>query len=285
MTQFLYNLIINNSMKNSIKYYLTEDIGTGDITTNAIVPEMHVSRARIVAKENGVIAGQSIAKEVFRELDDTLVYEEWKSDGEHVKKGDIITIVKGKTRAILTGERVALNFLQRLSGIATLTRKFVEAVEGTGVKILDTRKTSPGHREKEKYAVRMGGGYNHRGNLSEMALIKENHIAAAGSIKDAVRKIRDISKVPIEVEVKNMVELEEALKEDVDRIMLDNWDTKEIKAAVLFVNKRIPIEVSGNVNIESIREVAKAGVDFISVGALTHSFKSLDISLLHEGVL
>jgi len=285
LTQFLYNLIINNSMKNSIKYYLTEDIGTGDITTNAIVPEMHVSRARIVAKENGVIAGQSIAKEVFRELDDTLVYEEWKSDGEHVKKGDIITIVKGKTRAILTGERVALNFLQRLSGIATLTRKFVEAVEGTGVKILDTRKTSPGHREKEKYAVRMGGGYNHRGNLSEMALIKENHIAAAGSIKDAVRKIRDISKVPIEVEVKNMVELEEALKEDVDRIMLDNWDTKEIKAAVLFVNKRIPIEVSGNVNIESIREVAKAGVDFISVGALTHSFKSLDISLLHEGVL
>lgn len=271
-------------MKNSIKYYLTEDIGTGDITTDAIVSEMHVSRARIVAKENGVIAGQSIAKEVFRELDDTLVYEEWKKDGEHVEKGDIITIIKGKTRAILTGERVALNFLQRLSGIATLTGKFVEAVEGTGVKILDTRKTSPGHREKEKYAVRMGGGYNHRGNLSEMALIKENHIAAAGSIKDAVMKIRDISRVPIEVEVKNMVELEEALKEDVDRIMLDNWDTKGIKTAVLFVNKRIPIEVSGNVNMENIREIAKAGVDFISVGALTHSFKSLDISLLHEGV-
>jgi nicotinate-nucleotide pyrophosphorylase (carboxylating) len=271
-------------MKNSIKYYLTEDIGTGDITTNAIVPEMHVSRARIVAKENGIIAGQSIAKEVFRGLDDTLVYEECKSDGEHVKKGDIITIVKGKTRAILTGERVALNFLQRLSGIATLTGKFVEAVEGTGVKILDTRKTSPGHREKEKYAVRMGGGYNHRGNLSEMALIKENHIAAAGSIKDAVMKVRDISKVPIEVEVKNMVELEEALKENTDRIMLDNWDTKGIKAAVLFVNKKIPIEVSGNVNIENVKEIAKAGVDFISIGALTHSFKSLDISLLHEGV-
>ena len=270
-------------MKDSIKYYLTEDIGTGDITTNAIVPEMHVSMARIVAKENGVIAGQSIAKEVFRELDDLLIYEEWKKDGEHAKKGEIIAIIKGKTRAILTGERVALNFLQRLSGIATLTGKFVEAVEGTGVKILDTRKTSPGHREKEKYAVRMGGGCNHRSNLSEMALIKENHIAAAGSIKDAVTKIRGISKVSVEVEVKNMVELEEALREDVDRIMLDNWDIKGIKAAVQFVNKRVPVEVSGNVNLDSIREIAKAGVDFISIGALTHSFKSLDISLLHEG--
>ncbi len=281
----MYDLIINDSMKDSIKYYLKEDIGTGDITTNAIVPEMHVSMARIFAKENGIIAGQYIAKEVFVELDNALAYEELKKDGEHVKKGDIIAIVRGKTRAILTGERVALNFLQRLSGIATLTGKFVEAVEGTGAKILDTRKTSPGHREKEKYAVRMGGGYNHRGNLGEMALIKENHIAAAGSIRDAVMKIRDISKVPVEIEVKNMVELEEALREDVDRIMLDNWNAKGIRTAVLFVNKRIPIEVSGNVNLEKIREIAKAGVDFISVGSLTHSFKSLDISLLHEGVL
>ena len=285
MTPFLCDLIINNPMEGSMKDYLAEDIGSGDITTNAIVPEDHASKAVIIAKEDGVIAGQSLAAGIFKELDNELIYEKIKKDGEYVKKGDTIAIVKGKTRAVLTGERVALNILQRLSGIATLTRRFVDAVEGTGVKILDTRKTSPGHRAKEKYAVRMGGGVNHRADLSEMALIKENHISVAGSINEAVKRIRAVSKVPIEVEVKNMAELKEALEERVDRIMLDNWDMGSIKEAVSFVNKRIPIEVSGNMNLEKIRDVAKIGVEFISVGALTHSFKSLDISLLHEKVL
>jgi len=274
----------SDNMKDRIKAYLKEDIGTEDITTNAIVPGDHVSKARIIAKEDGVIAGNVFAAGVFMELDDRFSYEEVAYDGKYVKKGDVIAIVQGKTRAILTGERVALNILQRLSGIATLTKRFVDAIGNTGTKILDTRKTSPGHRIAEKYAVKMGGGDNHRIDLSVMALIKENHIAVAGSIKQAVKKVRAYSKVPVEVEVKNMEELKQALDEDIDRILLDNWDTKSTREAVLYVNKRIPLESSGNMTLERVAEVAKTGVDFISIGALTHSFKSLDISLLHEGV-
>lgn len=271
-------------MENKIREYLLEDIGTGDITTDAIVAEDHTSRARIIAKEEGVIAGQPYAKDVFHELDPRLIYEEIKRDGEYVKKGEVIACMKGKTRAILTGERLALNLLQRLSGIATMTRRFVEAVAGTGAGILDTRKTSPGHREREKYAVRVGGGLNHRGSLGEMALVKENHIAAAGSIREAVGKIRAMSGVPIEVEVRNMEELKEALEQGVDRIMLDNWDVESTKRAVLYVENKIPLEASGNMTLDRVGEVAKTGVQFISVGALTHSCKSLDLSLFHEGV-
>ncbi|MCX5805862.1 MAG: carboxylating nicotinate-nucleotide diphosphorylase [Proteobacteria bacterium] len=274
----------NDSIEDSIKAYLKEDIGTGDITTNSIVSENHTSRARIIAKEDGIIAGNMFAAAVFMLLDNQIRYEEVKWDGEHVEKGDIIAVVEGKTRAILTGERVALNILQRLSGIATLTRQFADAIKGTGTKILDTRKTSPGHRIAEKYAVKMGGGTNHRMDLSEMALIKENHIAAAGSIKEAVERVRSHSNVPVEVEVKNMTELKEALEERVDRILLDNWDVESTRDAVLYVNKRIPLESSGNMTLERVAEFAKTGVDFISIGALTHSYKSLDISLLHEGV-
>jgi nicotinate-nucleotide pyrophosphorylase (carboxylating) len=272
------------SIKDSIKAYLKEDIGTGDITTNAIVPENHISSAHIVAKEDGVIAGNMFAAGVFMELDDQFLYEELAFDGKYVKLNDIIAIVRGRTRAILTGERVALNILQRLSGIATFTRRFVDAVEGTETKILDTRKTSPGHRMAEKYAVKMGGGVNHRLDLSEMALIKENHIAVAGSIKEAVKRVRTNTGVPVEVEVKNMTELIQALEENVDRILLDNWDVESTYKAVSYVNKRIPLEASGNMTLERVGDVAKTGVDFISIGALTHSFKSLDISLLHEGV-
>jgi len=274
----------SNNIKDRIKTYLEEDLGIGDVTTNAIVPENHVSKARIIAKEDGIIAGNMFAAGVFMLLDNQLRYEETTSDGEGVKRGDIIAIVEGRTRAILSGERVALNVLQRLSGIATLTRRFVDAIEGTGTKILDTRKTSPGHRIAEKYAVKMGGGTNHRIDLSEMALIKENHIAVAGSIKEAVKMVRAYSKVPVEVEVKNMAELNQALAEDIDRILLDNWDVEPTREAVLYVNKRIPLESSGNMTLERVAEFAKTGVDFISIGALTHSFKSLDISLLHEGV-
>ncbi len=267
-----------------IEDFLGEDIGERDVTTEAIVPENHTSQAFIQVKAEGVLAGQTYAKEVFQSLDKDIRYQELKRDGERVLKGDIVAALSGKSRAILTGERVALNILQRLSGIATLTRSFVEAVEGTGVKILDTRKTSPGLRSMEKYAVRMGGGYNHRFNLSEMALIKENHIAIAGSLKEAVKRVRSESSVPVEVEVRNMSELKDAIDAAVDRIMLDNWDTGLMVRAFSLVNKKIPVEVSGNMTIEKAREVAKSGPDFISVGTITHSFRSLDMSLLHEGL-
>src|SRR4030042_4027721 len=187
-----------------IKDFLKEYIGQGDITTDAIVPEDHSSKAVILAKAEGVVGGHGFAQEVFKALDQDIRYEEIKHDGERVMMGDAVAAIAGKSRAILTGERVALNLLQRLSGIATFTRRFVEAVAGTGVKILDTRKTSPGLRNMEKYAVRMGGGFNNRLDLSEMALIKENHIAVAGSITEAVKRLRARSKVPIWVEVSIM---------------------------------------------------------------------------------
>jgi nicotinate-nucleotide pyrophosphorylase (carboxylating) len=267
-----------------IEAFLKEDIGERDITTEAVVPENHTSKAIILTKAEGVVAGHIFAKEIFKHLDRGIQYEELRQDSKRVIKGDVVATIVGKSRAILTGERVALNILQRLSGIATLTRSFVEAVEGTGVKILDTRKTSPGLRSMEKYAVKMGGGHNHRFNLSEMALIKENHIAIAHSIKEAVKRVRSQSNRPIEVEVRNMEELKEAMEASIDRIMLDNWDIESIKHAVSLVNKRTPLEVSGNMTVEKAREVAKTGIDFISVGAITHSFKSLDMSLLQEGL-
>ena len=271
-------------MDSKIKDFLKEDMGHGDITTDAIVPEDHSSKAVILAKADGVVAGHGLAREVFRYLDKDIRYEEFKHDGERVIKGDAVAAIAGKSRAILTGERVALNLLQTLSGIATFTRRFVEAVAGTGVKILDTRKTSPGLRSMEKYAVRMGGGFNHRFDLSEMALIKENHIAVAGSITAAVKRVRSRSKVPIEVEVRTMADLKEAVEAGVDRIMLDNWDIASIQEAVSLVQKRIPLEVSGNMTVEKAREAAETGVDFISVGALTHSFTALDMTLLQEGL-
>jgi nicotinate-nucleotide pyrophosphorylase (carboxylating) len=266
----------------TLREFLLEDTGTEDVTTNAIVPEDHRSKARIIAKADGIVAGHMFASQIFKTLDNAIRYNELKKDGERVQNGDILVVIEGKTRAILTGERVALNILQRLSGIATLTGRFVEAVRGTATKILDTRKTTPGLREMEKYAVRVGGGYNHRENLTVMALIKENHISAAGSIRNAVEKVRERTKVPVEVEVKNMDELKETMKLDIDRIMFDNWDIESTREAVSFVNRKIPLEASGNMTIERVREVAQTGVDFISVGALTHSFQALDMSLLCE---
>lgn len=265
-----------------IKNFLKEDVGEGDRTTELIVPENHRGKAKIIAKEDGVVAGHKFAKEVFLALDSDLNYRELKKDGEEVKKGEIIAEIKGKTRAILTGERVALNILQRLSGIATLTREYVQAVEGTKARILDTRKTTPGLREMEKYAVRVGGGENHRFTLSEMILIKENHISVAGSIKEALRRVKGKG-LKVETEVKNMEELKEAIEEGVDSVLLDNWKVESIREAVDFVKGRALIEASGNMTIEKAKMVASAGVDFISVGALTHSFKSLDLSLILEG--
>jgi nicotinate-nucleotide pyrophosphorylase (carboxylating) len=218
-------------------------------------------------------------------LDPDLIYEELAKDGTVATKGTIVSRVGARTRAILTGERVALNIFQRLSGIATATRGFVRAVEGTKVKVLDTRKTSPGMRTMEKYAVLMGGGQNHRFGLYDMALVKENHIAIAGSIGEAVTRIRKRSSVAVEVEVRNMDELRDALQEKVDRIMLDNWKDGDIHDAVSLVGGRIPIEVSGNMTVERASEIARTGIDLISAGSITHSFKSADLSLLiRQGV-
>ncbi|OPY77814.1 MAG: Nicotinate-nucleotide pyrophosphorylase (carboxylating) [Syntrophorhabdus sp. PtaU1.Bin153] len=277
-----YGSLSNNleTEEKNIRAALEEDVGLGDVTTNSVVPDDNVSEALIIAKEDTVIAGHCVAGKTFKLLDEDIRYETVISDGDIARKGETVSRVVGRTRAILTGERVALNFFQRLSGIATATKKFVDAVHGTGVVILDTRKTAPGLRTLEKYAVRMGGGQNHRLDLGEMALIKENHIAAAGSIREAVKRIRDRSGVAIEVEVKNVTELEEAIEENVDRIMLDNWNIDNTRKAVAIVHGRVLLEASGNMTIERAAEVARTGIDFISVGSITHSFASADLSLL-----
>ena len=271
-------------MEERIRRFLAEDVGSGDITTDAIVPPDHLSEALIIAKEECVIAGHEFARGIFLALDPDASYEDLIRDGHPAGKGEAVVRLKARTRAILTGERSALNILQRLSGIATATRRFVDAVAGTGVRILDTRKTSPGLRAMEKYAVLMGGGENHRFGLYDMALVKENHIAIAGSIRAAVERIRARSDCEIEVEVKNMEELKEASVEGVERIMLDNWRDEDIDKAVALVNGGIPIEVSGNMTVERAKRVAGTGIDFISVGSITHSFRSADLSLLIQSV-
>jgi nicotinate-nucleotide pyrophosphorylase (carboxylating) len=267
--------------KAMIEQFLDEDVDGGDITTDSVIDEQSRSEAVIIAKEDGVIAGHAMARAVFQTLDNGTAYQELKTDGTYVKIGETVATIKGKTRAILSGERTALNILQRLSGVATTAKRFADQTVGTKAKILDTRKTTPGMRLLEKYAVRMGGAHNHRINLNDMALIKENHITAAGSIRNAVQRVKKaFPDRLIEVEVRNMDELEQALQEPVDRIMLDNWSTGDMQRGVAYVGGRVGLEASGNMSLERIREVAETGVDFISVGAITHSYKSLDLSLL-----
>ncbi|HUX93010.1 MAG TPA: carboxylating nicotinate-nucleotide diphosphorylase [Ignavibacteriaceae bacterium] len=266
-----------------------EDIGSGDITTNRIVPKNKNAKAYFLAKEDGIIAGLNIAKHVLRKLDKKIIWKSFVKEGDKVSVGTKIAEVNGSLRALLTGERTALNFLQRISGIASITSKYVEALNNTGTKILDTRKTVPGLRMIDKYAVKTGGGTNHRIGLYDMALIKDNHIKAAGSISEAVRKVRSKNdklkkkkKLKIEVETTNLDEVREALKCRVDMIMLDNMSPSLMKEAVKIINGKAKVEASGNMNIDKIRETAAAGVDFISVGALTHSVKALDISMKIE---
>jgi len=261
---------------------LEEDIADGDITTLCTVPENAMLEGRFIAKEAAVIAGLEIAGLTFSLLDEHLCFVSQIADGDRAEKGQIIATVRGSVRAILSGERVALNFLQRMSGIATLTRQFADAVKGTSAKILDTRKTAPGLRLFDKWAVRSGGGHNHRFGLYDMVLIKDNHISAVGSISEAVARVRagDTRKRAVEVEVKNMAELREALFLGLDRIMLDNMTTEQMREAVLLTDGRVPLEASGNVSLENVAEIAATGVDFISVGTLTHSAKATDISLL-----
>lgn len=268
-------------LRKIVEEALEEDIGFGDITTECIIPENMKSKAIIIAKEEGVLAGLPLVKEVFKALDESVSFNELKRDGEKIEKGEVILEIYGKTKAILSGERTALNFLQRLSGIATYTRRCVEIVKPYGVKILDTRKTTPLLRILEKYAVKIGGGENHRFALYDMVLIKDNHIRAAGSISEAVRRVREnLSHIyKIEVEVTNLEELKEALENKVDIILLDNMDLFTLKEAVNLAKGKVLIEVSGKVSIENLENIAQLGVNFISIGSLTHSFKSLDLSL------
>lgn len=268
-------------LKKIVEEALEEDIGFGDITTESIVPEDMNSKAVIIAKEEGILAGLPVAEAVFKTLESSVEFKELKKDGDKIKEGDIILEITGKTKTILMGERTALNFIQRLSGIATYTRKCVDMVRPYGVKILDTRKTTPTLRILEKYAVKIGGGENHRFALYDMVLIKDNHIRVAGSIKEAIRRVREnVSHVyKIEVEVSNLEELKEALETQVDIVLLDNMDYETLKEAINMSKGKVLIEVSGKISMEDLEKIAKLGVDFISMGKLTHSFKSLDLSL------
>ena len=253
----------------------------GDITSKATIPTENRFRGFIRAKANGVVAGMPVAAVVFQSIDPTITFRSSLKDGGLVEKGQILAEIQGSGRSLLAGERTALNFLGRMSGIATLTRRFVEAVRGTKAVILDTRKTAPGWRLLDKYAVRCGGGQNHRTGLFDMVLIKDNHISGAGGITPAVKRAREMyeKRFPIEVEVKNLVELDEAIKLGVDRIMLDNMDLETMRNAVQMVKGRMQVEASGNVSLLNVRQIAETGVDFISSGALTHSAPALDISM------
>ena len=268
---------------------LEEDVGGGDVSTLWTVGPHAIVRAELIAREAGVVAGMAVALAVFRSVDPRIGFEGLVVDGDRVADGTVLAEVSGSAAGILTAERTALNFLQRMSGIATGTARYVEAVEGTGVQILDTRKTAPGLRALDKYAVAAGGGTNHRTGLYDMVLLKENHIQAAGGINAAVAAVRaQMSEaqrdVQVEVEVETLDQLGEALAAGVDRVMLDNMDLDTMREAVTRVGatrgSRPEVEASGGISLETVREVAETGVDMISVGALTHSVAALDLSLL-----
>jgi len=271
----------NPLVREIIQLALKEDIGSGDITTEAVIEEDVEVNARLIAKEDFILAGLPIFKEVFKLLSPQIYFEDFYKDGDLVKKGNIISRIKGSASHILKGERVALNFLQRMSGIATITRKFVEKISYTDAKILDTRKTAPGNRILDKYAVRVGGGKNHRFGLFDGILIKDNHISILGSVREAIRLAKKNAPhtLKIEVEVENIDQLKEAIDEGADIVLLDNMDIDQIKEAVRIGKGKVLIEVSGGINLENVKEIAEAGVDFISVGAITHSVKGVDISL------
>ncbi|WP_019541254.1 carboxylating nicotinate-nucleotide diphosphorylase [Proteiniphilum acetatigenes] len=273
---------------NLIRLAFAEDIGDGDHTTLCSIPETEEGQSRLLIKEEGVLAGVDIAIEVFHTFDPALQVEIFLHDGSHVKPGDVAFVVSGKIRSILQTERLVLNIMQRMSGIATITNSYMKLLEGTAAKVLDTRKTTPGMRILEKQAVRIGGGENHRIGLFDMILLKDNHVDFAGGIEKAIRGAQNYlkeknKKLKIEVEVRTLDELEEALRVGgVDRIMLDNFTPAQTFDAVKIVkavNEHVELESSGGITIDTIREYAETGVDYISVGALTHSVKSLDMSL------
>jgi len=260
---------------------LKEDIGTGDITSTLIISRDKTAKAFLLSKEEGVIAGLEVAKSVFRKLDKNIRWRNLVKEGEVVSAGTKIALVEGNYRALLTGERTALNFLQRMSGIASITLKYVEQLDGLKTKILDTRKTVPGLRILDKYSVYKGTGTNHRIGLYDMVMIKDNHIKAAGGISKAVTRIKKKlnKKIKIEVEATTIEEVKEALNSGADIIMLDNMSIKSMNEAVKLINGKAKVEASGGVEINSVRKIAETGVDYISVGALTHSVKALDIAM------
>jgi nicotinate-nucleotide pyrophosphorylase (carboxylating) len=268
------------SAKILIDLAIREDVGTGDITTNNLIPSGMNKRAEMQAKSEGIIAGLEVAEMVFRRFDPLLKWNPLVSDGDKVKKGDVIVKFSADYRALLTGERTALNFLQRMSGIATISGYYTSLVKNTGTKILDTRKTLPGYRLLDKYAVRAGGAQNHRMGLDDMVMIKDNHIAVAGGIINAVKAFRskEHQNILIEVETGSLQEVGEALDAGADIIMLDNMDSGTMLEAVKMIQGQAKTEASGNMTPERLAEVAATGVDYISAGALTHSVKALDIS-------
>jgi nicotinate-nucleotide pyrophosphorylase (carboxylating) len=274
-------MLNKNMVQKIVENALLEDMGTGDITTISTIPEDVEIGGRFIAKADGVVCGLDVVRTVFHTIDENVEFTTNIKDGDIVKTGDVFAEVKGNAQAILQGERVALNFLQRMSGIATYTKKVSDEVKDFKTKIIDTRKTIPGLRILDKYAVRMGEGHNHRHNLSDGVLIKDNHISASGSITTAVENARKIvpHTIKIEVEVKNFDEVNEALAVGADIIMLDNMTTEEMTEAVNMINGKALVEASGNMDQKSLPEIAATGVDFISMGALTHSVKALDISL------
>ncbi|HQL63885.1 MAG TPA: carboxylating nicotinate-nucleotide diphosphorylase [bacterium] len=277
-----YKEIDLGKLQQRLREALHEDIGNGDVTTAAVVPRDRAGESVVIVKEDGVVCGLPILKEIYRLLDESVVVEPEATDGDRVTAGQRVARIQGPLLSILLGERVGLNFLGWLSGVATLTRRFVDSVSGRRVEICDTRKTTPLWRDLQKYAVRMGGGKNHRNGLYDMVLIKENHIDAAGGIREAVRRVRDRwgDRYAVEVETRNLEEVIEAIEANVDRIMLDNFPIDKIASAVQIVGGKCKLEVSGRVTLETVERIARTGVDIISVGALTHSSAVLDYTML-----
>jgi nicotinate-nucleotide pyrophosphorylase (carboxylating) len=274
-------VVVEDAIAQVVRVALTEDVGEGDVTTDGLVDENATCRARLLLKEPGVVAGLDVAGEVFRTLDPNARFAAHVADGERIGAAPLaLAEVEGSARALLTGERTALNLLGRLSGIATLTRRFVDAVDGTGARILDTRKTTPGLRALEKYAVRCGGGTNHRFGLDDAILVKDNHLRVAGGIFRAVDRLRAASPgMPIEVEAETLDDVREALAAGVEGILLDNMPPELMRRAAALAAGRATLEASGGVSLATVREIAETGVDFVSVGALTRSARSLDVSM------
>jgi nicotinate-nucleotide pyrophosphorylase (carboxylating) len=276
---------VSSEIEACIKHALAEDLGAGDATTNAIVSPGLKIHGDIIAKQTGIIAGLDVAAKVFFTLDETVAFETNLNEGDRVEDGFVVAKLFGPARALLTAERTALNFLGRMSGIATLTRQFVDKIAGTSAKILDTRKTAPGLRVIDKLAVLRGGGHNHRQGLFDMILIKDNHIAAAGSLAQAVRRVRDSgTNLEIAIEAANLQDVEAGIALGIQRILLDNMSLTMMKEAVKLTGKRAQLEASGNVTLATVGEIAETGVDYISVGALTHSARVFDVSLKFDEI-
>jgi nicotinate-nucleotide pyrophosphorylase (carboxylating) len=266
------------TIRQLIQTALAEDVGPGDVTSRLTVPADRFARARLVTRAGGILAGIDVCRQVFLTLDRSIRFTPKLKDGARFRKDQVLAEAHGRARSILTAERTALNFIQRLSGIATATRRFVDAIRGTKAVILDTRKTTPGWRVLEKYAVRCGGGTNHRTGLYDMILIKDNHIAAAGSITTAIERCRS-SRLPVEVETQTLADVEEAIAAGAKRILLDNMTVAQMRKAVALARGRTKLEASGGINLRNVRRVAGTGVDYISVGAITHSAPAADIAL------